>query len=380
MNEWRNRMKKLTVDSSNGKYDIIIGSNILNETLANHLKDRRVNKAFIVTDENVEKLYKGKIEELRSNFAESVVYVIKPGEDSKNPGELINMWESMAKAGMTRKDALVAFGGGVVGDLSGFAAATYLRGIRFIQLPTTLLAQVDSSVGGKVAVDLKAGKNLAGSFYSPEIVIIDSSVLKTLTKRTFSDGVAEVIKYGFIRNPEILTMLSSLKKRLVDMKESFVDEIDEKAEISDGTLDIIEDIIYTSCSIKAQVVSEDETEQNIRAILNFGHTIGHGVEACGDYSTFTHGEAVAVGMVHAIELGRRMGITDDQSAAILDEILDSWELPKLSDFHADEMMKFISNDKKATSDGIKFIFIEYPGSVKMVKIKPDEIRGYLSGK
>lgn len=240
--------------------------------------------------------------------------------------------------GLTRTDGVVALGGGVVGDLAGFAAATVLRGVDFIQIPTTLLAQVDSSVGGKVAIDLKAGKNLAGAFWQPKRVLIDPEVLHTLPDRTFSDGMAEVIKYGCIRDREFFDLLDRCGGRA-------------------GVMDHIEDVLYTCCDLKRQVVLEDERDTGVRMTLNFGHTIGHAFELAGNYETWTHGQGVAAGMHWAARIGVRLGVTPEEAVPAIRGILEKYGLPTSIPCPREVMTRAIGLDKKNAGGDIHLIVL-----------------------
>ena len=286
-------VKTLRVDTSR-PYDIKIGFGLLDrvgelcrETLP------RAQKLAVVTDSNVQPLYLERVANSLKQAGFQVLSLTVPaGEGAKCAEQLVMLWEKLMDFGMTRTDAVVALGGGVVGDLAGFAAATLLRGVDYVQIPTTLLAQVDSSVGGKVAIDLQAGKNLAGAFWQPSLVLIDPHCLTTLSDQTFSDGMAEVIKYGCIRDRAFFDLL---------------DRCGDRA----GVMEHIDEIIYTCCDIKRKVVLADERDTGERMVLNFGHTIGHAFELAGNYETWTHGQGVAAGMNWAAQIGVGLGVTPD---------------------------------------------------------------------
>ncbi|NLA85923.1 MAG: 3-dehydroquinate synthase, partial [Clostridiales bacterium] len=278
-------MKKITVNASK-TYDIQIGAGLLDQAgsyIADTVKGRT---AAIVTDDRVDALYSGRLTASLATAGFTVIkYVIPNGEPSKNASQFIALLNYLADAKLTRADAVVALGGGVVGDLAGFAASSYMRGIGFIQIPTTLLAAVDSSVGGKTAIDLDSGKNLAGTFYQPDLVLCDHTLLDTLSEDYYRDGLAEVIKYGVIADRELFDMLKPpLKLR-------------------------IEEIIARCVTIKRDIVSIDEKESGPRKLLNFGHTIGHAVETRSNYA-LSHGKAVAVGMAVISRASSKMGICD----------------------------------------------------------------------
>ena len=265
--------------------------------------------------------------------------------------------------GLTRTDAVVALGGGVVGDLAGFAAATILRGVDFVQIPTTLLAQVDSSVGGKVAVDLQHGKNLAGAFWQPKAVLMDPDTLDTLDDLTFADGMAEVIKYGCILDKSFFDFLALRPGRGEIMEE-------------------IEHVLYTCCDLKRMVVEEDERDTGRRMLLNFGHTVGHAFEKMGNYETWTHGQAVAAGMCVAAQLGLRLGVggTEDDLQA-LTKLLQAFDLPvhiPCSDADWPVMAETIGLDKKGAGDSVSLILLEEMGRAKAVKMKKAEVLAQLS--
>ena len=271
-------MKTLTVALPGREYEIAIQRGLLSQA-GERIRAvlPRARRLAVVTDTNVGPLYYNKVKAglERAGF-EPGLFSLPAGEKSKNAAQLSQLWEGFMDFGLTRTDGVVALGGGVVGDLAGFAAATILRGVAFVQIPTTLLAQVDSSVGGKVAVDLEHGKNLAGAFYQPRLVLMDPDVLNTLNLPQFMEGMAEVVKYGCIWDAGFFEFLTARPSRPELMAD-------------------IEHILYTCCDIKRQVVTEDELDTGLRMILNFGHTIGHAFERLGNYEKWTHGEAVAAG-------------------------------------------------------------------------------------
>ena len=244
--------------------------------------------------------------------------------------------------GLTRTDGVVALGGGVVGDLTGFAAATILRGVDFVQIPTTLLAQVDSSVGGKVAVDLEHGKNLAGAFYQPKLVLMDPDTLNTLDGQTFADGMAEVIKYGCIWDEDFFDFLAARPSR-------------------DALMADIEHILYTCCDIKRQVVVEDERDTGLRMLLNFGHTLGHAYELAGRYTEWTHGQAVAAGMCAAARLGAALGVTPPGVPERIVSACAALGLPTSISCTAANYAAAIGLDKKGSGADISVILLEKMG-------------------
>ena len=253
---------------------------------------------------------------------------------------------------MTRKDLIIALGGGVVGDITGFSAATFLRGVSLCQIPTTLLAQVDSSVGGKTGVDLPEGKNLVGAFYQPRLVLIDPNVLTSLPGSTFADGMAEVVKYGYISNREILTMVSQ-----PDYKSN------------------IENIIYECVKIKRDVVAIDEHDTGLRMILNFGHTIGHAAEKLGNYTDLTHGQAVAIGMVAAMRLSALLG-NEDLTAPLID-LLKHIGLPTELNYDRESIFNALLSDKKKFGATVNFILVREAGRAEITPIDAEKLHEYV---
>lgn len=331
-------MKKLTVHVNSG-YDILIEKGLLDksgELIKTVLKGKKI---CLISDTNVNTLYGNKVKALLVAEGYDVnTYIFKAGEASKNTATVIDMVEFMAENGLTREDGVVALGGGVCGDMAGFAAAIYLRGIQFVQIPTTLLSQVDSSVGGKTGVDLPQGKNLCGAFHQPSLVIIDSKVLDTLPAHFFSDGMGEVIKYGCIKSRILFDKLAE-----EDIRES------------------IDDVIYDCLDIKRQVVENDEKEHGERALLNFGHTCGHAIEKLWNFETVSHGEAVGIGMVMISRIGESMGITESGTAEKIISVLEKYNL-KTEDTHSvAEIVSAMSADKKRTGKGIKFVMLNKIG-------------------
>ncbi len=346
-------MNKVTVKLRNNSYDIYIYQNKNDLTSKALLPVIRNKSSFIVTDSNVNKIYGQTFEDLlKTNSQYLGKFAFPAGEGSKTFKVFEKLQRSMVKNGLDRKSVLLAFGGGVCGDMAGFAASTYMRGIDYIQIPTTLLAMVDSSVGGKTAIDLPEGKNLVGAFYHPKAVLIDVSMLKTLPKREVSAGLSEVIKYAMILDKGFFTYLH-----------------DNLSGINSLDLDIFSDIIAKCCSFKAGVVSQDEDEHSLRAILNFGHTFGHALEMASCYNRFIHGEAIAIGMLMACELAVNLGCFDRVKTKTLKSILEGVGLPVKSglnmDFHV--IYDAMKADKKATGGKITFVIPDKEiGKVKMV--------------
>lgn len=349
-------MQKIFVDLESKKYDILIDSDLLKKIPA-IIKEKYDHKKYlIVTDENVSKLY---LSELVSFFEtlhiEVVTHIIPVGETSKSLKELDLIYDNLVTNNFTRKDAIISFGGGVTGDLSGFAASTYLRGIDFIQIPTTLLSQVDSSVGGKVGINLKHGKNLVGSFYQPIAVYIDIDVLKSLNDREYNSGLAEIIKYACIYDENLFDKLNSYKN-LDNFKENIID------------------IIKICLDIKVKFVEKDEKENDLRKHLNFGHTIGHGIEKYFEYDKYNHGEGVSIGMYYILRGSYKLGLVDKKIFIRLKNILKKYNLIyecEISD--TKKLMSYIKNDKKSLGDNIDVILLKKIGESKIERITMNKL-------
>ena len=316
------------------------------------------NKVCIVTDSNVAPLYLEEIQDfLAPMFAFCTSFVFEAGEKSKNTDTVGQVYEHLIQHKFDRKDLLLALGGGVVGDLTGFAAATYLRGIDFVQVPTTLLAQTDSSIGGKTGVDFLQYKNMVGAFYMPKLVYMNISSLKSLPQRQFCAGTAELIKHGFIKDASYTQFIR-----------------DNSAKIMQQQPDAMEEMIYRRCQIKREVVEHDPKEQGERALLNFGHTIGHAIEKLSDF-TLHHGECVALGIAGAAYISCQLGNLSEQQAGELEHILESYGLPtSLKDFSytPKEILAATKLDKKMERGKIKFIVLKTPGEAYITKELSDE--------
>ena len=337
-------MKTLTVALPGRSYDIVIQRGLLAQAGAYCRKALpRASRLFVVTDSTVAPLYLDTAADSLTAAGFRVgTHTVPAGEGSKCAGRLAELWEAMMAFGLTRTDAVVALGGGVVGDLAGFAAATILRGVDFVQIPTTLLAQVDSSVGGKVAVDLRAGKNLAGAFWQPKLVLMDPEVLETLPDGVFADGMAEVIKYGCIQDAAFFDFLAQRPSRGEIMAE-------------------IEHVLYTCCDLKRSVVVEDERDVGARLVLNFGHTLGHAYELAGNYTRWTHGQAVAAGMVRAAALGEKLGVTPAGTGERIAALLKAFALPTAIPCTAEEYAAAVGLDKKGSGGDIQVLLLEEMG-------------------
>ena len=345
-------MKTLTVALPGREYDILIERGLLDragERCRSVLP--RAERLFVVTDTNVGPLYCSRLKgSLESAGFETALSVVPAGEKSKNASQLSALWEEMMTFGLTRTDAVIALGGGVVGDLAGFAAATVLRGVSLVQIPTTLLAQVDSSVGGKVAIDLQAGKNLAGAFWQPKLVLMDPDVLDTLSLPMFMAGMAEVLKYGCIWDADFFDFLAARPSRAELMAD-------------------IERILYTCCDIKRKVVMDDERDTGLRMILNFGHTFGHAYELAGHYVEWSHGEAVAAGMCAAAQLGVALGVTPPDVPGRIADAAASLGLPTSITCTPDEYAAAVGLDKKGAGADISLILLDKMGHAVPYKME-----------
>ena len=330
-------MKTITVSASR-TYDIRIGHGLLT-TLGEAVRDLgKVEKVFLVSDTQVYPLYGGAAEASLKAAGYSVSsFVFPAGEESKNGETFLKLLNALAQAGLSRSDLLVALGGGVVGDLAGFAAACYLRGIRFIQIPTTLLAAVDSSVGGKTAIDLPAGKNLAGAFYQPSLVLCDLDALDTLPEDIFRDGCAEVIKYGVLYDPELFSQLET------------------------SGLNFDREAVIARCvALKRDVVMEDEKDTGSRMKLNLGHTFGHAVEAHSRF-TLSHGKSVAIGLAIIARASATMGICSEADAARIVSVLKAFGLPVQTQYTAEALLPYLLSDKKRSGGTVNLILPEAIG-------------------
>jgi len=352
-------MSRLHVSLGERSYDIVNRAGALAECGALAAEVLHGRRVFVVSDTNVAPLYgETVLGSLRGAGFETALLTVPAGEKSKSPVQLACLWEALANHGVTRSDCVAALGGGVVGDLAGFAAATILRGVDFVQIPTTLLAQVDSSVGGKVAVDLEAGKNLAGSFYQPRLVVMDPSVLDTLPDRVFYDGMAETIKYGCIHDASLFERLAALGGR-------------------EGVMAEIESITTACCDCKREIVERDEHDAGLRMLLNFGHTLGHVYEKAYRYETYTHGEAIAAGMAAAARLGERLGFTGPGTAGRIEALLRAYRLPTSITVSHEACVETLNLDKKSLGGDIHFIFLERIGAAKAVRLPKEELFSYL---
>jgi 3-dehydroquinate synthase len=337
--------RTLEVRLGERSYPIVVGPNLLDkpDLLLPHLAKRRV---ALISNETVFPLYGRKLAaSLRDAGVTLTEIQLADGEQYKTMASLERVYDALLREAFDRKSVIVALGGGVVGDLAGFAAATYQRGIPFIQVPTTLLAQVDSSVGGKTAVNHPLGKNMIGAFHQPKIVLADTSVLATLPDRELRAGLAEVIKYGLIRDPAFLAWLEGNMPALLAR---------DPAALTHA--------IFESCRNKAEVVEADEHEQGERALLNLGHTFGHAIEGALGFGTWLHGEAVGTGMVLAARLSQQLGLISKDELARTERVIAAAGLPvEMPAIPADQMLSFMEHDKKNEDGAIRLILMKEVG-------------------
>jgi len=352
-------MKIITVDASK-IYDIIIGEDILEKAGSYIKKISRGQTAVIVADDITAGLYLKKLTDtLEKNNYRVGRYIFPHGESSKNTETFISLVNYFAEEKLSRTDIVIALGGGVTGDLAGFAASCYMRGVGFIQIPTTLLAAVDSSVGGKTAVNLDAGKNLLGSFYQPDLVLCDVSALYTLytlTPEVFKDGCAEVIKYGIIADKKLFESLETPIQTKFQTK--------------------LEDIIFKCVTIKKNIITTDEFENNTRRLLNFGHTVGHAIELLSGYK-ISHGQAVAAGMAIITRAAVRMGMCNIKSLKEILNMLRLYDLPINTPYKADKLALACLSDKKISGDNITMIFPIEIGKCVLKEIPTDKLESVI---
>lgn len=339
-------MSQITVDVKHHQYPIYIDSNLINraDLFTSHIVS---NQVFVITNETLSNLYLDSLEKSLSEFDVSV-FKIQDGERFKSFETFQSIIDELISGNFRRNATIVALGGGVVGDIAGFSAACYQRGIPFIQIPTTLLAMVDSSVGGKTAINHPLAKNMVGAFYQPQAVIADIQCLTTLPDREFSAGMAEVIKYGLIYDPELLDFLER-----------------QVLAIRGKEPEALTHIIRRSCEIKAKIVGEDEKEKGVRAILNLGHTFGHAIEKVGGYTEFLHGEAVAIGTCMAMSLALEHSKVSAEYCRRVCRVFENYDLPtRVTDQYDDsELLSAMRHDKKNQSTKITLVVPDGEGRV-----------------
>tara|TARA_B100000315_G_scaffold259107_1_gene313655 strand:+ start:505 stop:1596 length:1092 start_codon:yes stop_codon:yes gene_type:complete len=350
--------KVVRVELGERSYNIHIGLNTL-DTIGERIKQFHFShKAVLISNSDLIKLYGERIIlNLKKNGFEIEVIEVQDGEKYKNMREAEKIYDRLLAGKHDRYSPLIALGGGVLGDLTGFVAATYRRGVPYIQIPTSLLAQVDSSVGGKTAVNHSLGKNMIGAFYQPAGVFIDLNALKTLPEIEFRCGMAEIIKYGIIADEMLFNFLESRGE-----------------DIKNLNFNTLQYIIEASCKIKASIVSKDELEKGLRSVLNYGHTIGHALESLTGYEKYKHGEAVAIGMVAAAFISHEVGLCDKKDVERIKALIESFDLPtQLPEISPEKILSALYYDKKVKNDKVKLILIKKPGSVVIRDDIPDEI-------
>lgn len=345
------RVRSLRVRTTAGSYPVYCGEGLL-EQAHKYLDKWQGRTAGVVTDDHVAKHYGDLLmAQLARAGVRPYLFVIPSGESSKSERELFQLYHDFYAAELTRSDVIIALGGGVVGDLAGYAAASYLRGTDFVQIPTTLLAQVDSSVGGKVAINLEEGKNLVGAFYQPKMVLADSSVVKKLPPRQFASGMAELIKHGCIRDRALFYSLAEQDK--------------------DGDLS---KIIIQSCGIKADIVTKDERDRGERMVLNFGHTLGHALEQALGYGNILHGEGVAIGMVAAARWSEATGVAPGGCAEEIARILRRYDLPtEIPQTDLEKVKTAMRGDKKSDGDTINVVLLREIGDAYLQPMTKGEL-------
>ena len=312
-------------------------------------------RAAFIPDSNVAGFYAAEVPaSLSAAGFEGSLFVFPAGEENKTLATIADMLSFLAEQSLTRGDIVVALGGGVTGDMAGFAASCYLRGIQFVQIPTSLLAQIDSSVGGKTGVDLPQGKNLCGAFHQPALVIIDPDTLDTLPAKFFTDGMGEAVKYGCIKSPALFERIEQ-----------------------EHVHDFLDDMIYECVDIKRRVVENDETEKGERMLLNFGHTLGHALEKYYNFTRLTHGQAVGIGMVLIAHAGERNGITAPGTAKRIEEVLRRLGLPHTDPAPLPELLRAAHADKKRASDGLNLVLLREIGSAFIQKVPEAELPAFF---
>ena len=347
-------MKKISVNAGSGSYEVCIGGGLL-KNIGAMLKETlpKAQKIVVITDETVAPLY---LDTTLKNIAEAGFEadfdVIASGEQSKSGATYLTLLQTLAEKKITRTDALVALGGGVVGDLTGFLAATFLRGIPYVQVPTTLLSMVDSSVGGKTAINLGTSKNLVGAFYQPRLVLCDTDTLQTLSKEAFADGMTEIIKCGMIDSLSLLQQLQS------------------------GDVSQMDDIIAHCVTMKRDVVEEDERDTGKRQLLNFGHTIGHAVEQLS-HQQISHGQAVALGMVMETRAAIRMGLCPENALTQLIKLLEQFDLPTVQHYCAEDLYEAALGDKKRAGGKITVVTPRAFGKCELYTMKIEQMFDWI---
>ncbi len=349
-------MKTVKVNASKC-YDIVIEQGIISKIGELALSVTKGKNCLVVSDSNVFPIYGDAVKKsLEENGFNVFSFVFEAGEQRKNSDTLLSILSKLATEKFNRDDFVLALGGGVSGDMAGFAAAIYMRGIDFINVPTSLLAMIDSSVGGKTAIDLPEGKNLVGAFHQPSMVIIDPSLLSTLPKKFFLDGLGEAVKYGVIKSKSLFERFEN------ESPDSF-----------------IEDLIVESVSIKRDIVEADEFESGCRMLLNMGHTFGHAIEKCCNFESVTHGEAVAIGILYAAKLGIALGISSEADRERIYKLLVKLGLPTSVDVKIEDIISAMSVDKKSHGSYINFVLFTEIGNGIIKKLSTEEVKNIFIG-
>ncbi len=352
-------MLTVKVDLAESHYNIVIGNGILPD-LGKALGDLNIGQdAVIITSPDIEHLHgKALVSGLKKGGISSKFFTVPEGEKSKSAARAFGLIEDIAAYNVKKEIFIIAFGGGVIGDLAGYVAAAYKRGIPYVQVPTTFLAQIDSAIGGKVAIDLPCGKNLVGAFYQPRLVWSDTAVLSTLNKRQIKNGLAEAVKYGIISSKNLFEYMGSNVKKLLALDPP-----------------IIKEVVFICSRMKANVVMRDEKEtRGIRTILNFGHTVGHAIEAASQFKEYHHGEAVALGMRVASDISHRVGLLKPRDVARVNKILSDIGLPeKIKKVSLETIMEHMGYDKKFKAGENRFVLAVEIGSVKVVEEVPHAV-------
>jgi 3-dehydroquinate synthase len=359
-------MIKLSVNISEQRtsYPICICNTDLSELKRLVLENINYKNYIVIFSQKVYKLYSKILD-----FPKDKIYVLPDGEKEKNYKNYIKILNFALSKKLKREDAIVAIGGGVVGDLAGFVASTYMRGVKYIQVPTTLLSATDSSVGGKTAINTKFGKNLVGTFYQPSAVFINVNFLKTLDEKQFKSGLGEVLKYGFIEKnckpfdePHLINFLTEFQEKILNRD-----------------ILTLKELIKMCIELKIAVVEQDEKEKGLRKILNYGHTYGHAVESLTKYRKYTHGQCVVEGIRFALNLAYKLNLIDKEYKFLCEDLIKKYDYKSLITFDTNKIIKVISTDKKATDNHIQFIFPSAYAQVEEYSFTIDEITEFLNG-
>ena len=349
-------MRKITVKGDRG-YEILLQNGIVNEAGEHIRKITKATRAIVISDSNVFPIYgETVLASLRENGFKASSFVFPAGEKSKTIDTVLSMTKAMSEAELTRTDIAIALGGGVTGDMAGFAASIYLRGIDFVQIPTTLLSQVDSSVGGKTGCDTDFGKNLLGAFHNPSLVLIDTDTLSTLPEHYMRDGMGEVIKYGCIKSKSLFDKLISCN----------------------NFSDIIEEVIFECIDIKREVVENDFTEKGERMLLNFGHTLAHAIEKYCNYEVFSHGEAVGIGMYSITLAAEKEGLTEKGTAEKIKTALLKYNMPIASEINILELTALMTRDKKRRADSLNLVLLKNIGNSYVKSIENSRLGAFFA--